>query len=258
MSTRSKASAVQRSTPLRTLARVGYAVDGILYLLIGAIALSTAFGANAKADENGALASIAEQPFGLAALWVIVVGFAGLSIFHVLEAVLEREKWERLANIARAIAYAALGLIAVEVALGHSGSADAPASLSAALLAQPAGVALLLLVALGVFAVGVRNVIKGVTRSFTEDLKMPGAPTRTVILVAGTAGYVAKGIAFATIAVLFAVAALTSNSAEAGGLDKALEKLAQLPFGPIVLGVVALGFIAFGVYCFVRARYAKL
>lgn len=258
MSTRSKATAVKRSTPLQGLARVGYAVDGILYLLIGALAIATVFGASAKTDEHGALARIAAQPFGDAVLWVVAAGFAGLVIFHLLEAALVRQAWDRLASVARALAYAALAFVAVEVALGHSSSGDAPDDFSATLLAQPAGVALLLLVAGAVFAIGAHNLIKGVTHRFTNDLRMPPAPTSRIVIIVGTIGYVSKGVAFATVAVLFGIAALTANSSRAGGLDEALEGLARLPFGGVVLGVVAVGFLAFGVYCFVRARFAKL
>lgn len=258
MTTRSKATAVKRSTPLQGLARVGYAVDGVLFVLIGLIALATIFGRDAKTDEHGALARIAEQPFGLAVLWVMAAGFAGLVVFHLLDAALVRQAWDRLASVARAVAYAALGFVTVEVALGHTSSSDAPSNVSATILAQPAGVALLLLVAGGVIAIGAHNAIKGVSQRFTDDLTMPPQPARRVITVIGTIGYVAKGVAFATVGVLFGVAALRSDSSKAGGLDEALEQLAQLPFGPLVLGVVALGFIAFGLYCFVRARFAKL
>ena len=258
MTTRSKANSVKKSTPLQGLARVGYAVDGVLFVLIGMLAIATIFGRDTKTDEHGALARIAEQPFGVAVLWVMAAGFAGLVVFHLLDAALVRQAWDRLASVARAIAYAALGFVTVEVALGHTSSSDAPSDLSATILAQPAGVALLLLVAAGVVAIGAHNVIKGVSQRFMNDLRMPPPQARRAITVIGTVGYVAKGIAFATVGVLFAVAALQSDSEEAGGLDEALEGLAQLPFGPIVLGVVAIGFIAFGVYCFVRAKYAKL
>lgn len=257
MSTRSKASRVQRSTPLRGLARVGYAVDGVLHILIGALAIATIFGASEKADEHGALARIAAQPFGDAVLWVTAAGFAGLAIFHLLEAFLKREVKDRVSSAFRALAYAALAFVTVEVALGH-GSSDGPDTISAALLAQPAGVALLLLVAAGILAIAVRLVYKGATRKFVDDLRMPPPPADKPIVIVGMAGYIARGIAFATVAVLFAVAAFTTNSSRAGGLDEALEELAQLPFGAVVLGVVALGFIAFGVYCFVRARFARL
>ena len=258
MTTRSRATSVKKSAPLHGLARVGYAVDGVLYVLIGFLAIATIFGASAKTDEHGALARIAENPVGDVVLWIMAAGFAGLAVFHLLEAALVRQAWDRLSSVARAVAYAALAFVTVEVALGHSSSSDAPSDLSATILAQPAGVALLLLVAVGVVGVAAHNVIKGATRRFTDDLRMPPASARRPIAVIGTVGYIAKGIAFATIGVLFAVAALRSDSSKAGGLDEALEQLAQLPFGALVLGVVALGFIAFGLYCFVRARFARL
>lgn len=248
---------MQRSRPLRGVARVGYVVDGILYLLIGGLALATAFGSNTQADQQGALGRIASAPFGMVILWIMVVGFAGLAVLHVASAVLDRDTKERLQSVGRAIAYAALCAVTVGVALGQ-GSSGSPSSFSATLLAQPAGVVLMLVVAAGILALGVRNVVKGVKQKFTDDLRMPTGTTRTAVLVVGTAGYVAKGIAFGTIGALFAAAALTSDAAKAGGLDAALDELASLPFGIVLLAAVALGFIAFGAYSFVRARFARL
>ena len=258
MTTKATASSVQQSRPLQGAARVGYVVDGILYLLIGALAIATVFGANAQADQQGALQRIASVPFGVFLLWVMAVGFAALVVFHVLTAVLERQTKERVESVGRAIGYGALTALTLGVVLGQGSSSGGPSSLSATILAQPAGVVLLLVVAAGIIALGVRNVIKGVKQKFTDDLRMPTGSTRRVVIAVGTVGYVAKGVALGTVGALFAVAALTSDSAKAGGLDAALHELAGLPFGAVLLAAVALGFIAFGVYCFVRARFARL
>ena len=74
----------------------------------------------------------------------------------------------------------------------------------------------------------------------------------------GTVGYVAKGVAIIVVGILFAVAAVKVDPDDSTGLDGALKSLASLPFGMVILIAVGLGLIAYGVYTFVRARYARL
>ncbi|MFL6257903.1 MAG: DUF1206 domain-containing protein, partial [Pyrinomonadaceae bacterium] len=45
---------------------------------------------------------------------------------------------------------------------------------------------------------------------------------------------------------------------EARGLSGALRALEQRPYGPYVLGAVALGLVAYGLYMFVEARYRRM
>ena len=71
-------------------------------------------------------------------------------------------------------------------------------------------------------------------------------------------GYVAKGIAIAVVGVLFVAAAVTADPEKAGGLDAALKSLAALPFGTVILWLVGAGLIIYGVFCFARARYARM
>ncbi|MET1052246.1 MAG: DUF1206 domain-containing protein, partial [Mycetocola sp.] len=109
-----------------------------------------------------------------------------------------------------------------------------------------------------VLAVGVYFVVKGVKKKFLEDITAPGGQTGRTVTRLGQVGYIAKGVAIAVVGILFGVAAFTHDPSEATGLDGALKSLAQLPLGPVILAVVALGLIAYGVYCFARARYARL
>jgi hypothetical protein len=258
------ASAVQDSRPLQVAARVGYAVNGLLHLLIGGIAVGVAAGGGGEADQGGALARLAEAPLGVALLWVVVVGMCGLGLFQLLETVLvrgsDRDAWtERAKEAGKAVAYLAIGSTALRYALGSgSDSSEQTQSLSAQVLAVPGGVVLLLLVAAGVAAVGVYFVVKGVRRRFREDITLPPGAAGTWLERAGVAGYAAKGVAVTVVGVLFAVAALTADPEEATGLDGALHALAALPLGPVVLGAVALGLVIYGLYCVARARYARL
>lgn len=258
------ASTVQNSRAVRTAARVGYAVNGLLHILIGAIAIGVAFGGGGEADQGGALAQLASAPLGAAVLWIVVVGLWGLGLFQVLEAALvrgtDKDAWvERAKEGGKGIAYLAIGFSAFGYASGGGGdSAEQTQSLSAQLLATPGGVVLLVLLAIAVLAIGVYFVVKGVRKKFLDDITRPAAATGQGVETIGVIGYSAKGVAIGVVGILFAVAAFTADAEQASGLDGALKALAELPFGSVILAAVALGLIAYGVYCFVRARFARL
>jgi hypothetical protein len=259
------ADKVQDSTAFRIAARVGYVVLGLLHLLIGVIAIAIATGGGGSADQSGALAQVASAPAGMALLWVIVVALVALAIWQVTEAVVERnpdakKRWEYRAKfVGTAVAYAAIAGTALTVALGgRSDSSQSTRSLSASLLAAPGGVFLLVLVGLVVAVVGVAFVVRGITRAFLKNLSVPGGAAGRGIRIFGTVGYIAKGIAVGVAGILFIVAALTQDPNAASGLDGALRSLAGLPFGQLVLWLVGAGLVVYGLFCFARARYARM
>ena len=248
----------------RLLVRVGYGANGLLHVLIGLLALQVAFGKNASADQAGAFGAIASTPGGVILLWVIVVGTAALALFQLIELILvrggTREAWaERIKFLGKAIVYAAIGIFAATVAMrGSAGAGDGTKSVSARLLALPGGVALLLLAGVVVAGIGIYLIVKGARQKFLADLTRPDGRLRQVTTILGTTGYVAKGLAILIIGVFVGFAALTSDPSKAEGLDGALTSLTELPFGQVLLAAVAAGLVLFGLYCFVRARYAKL
>lgn len=260
----STASRLQDSTVFRTLARAGFAVNGLLHILIGGIALGVAFGGGGEADQGGALGQLAGNPFGAVVLWVIVVGLVALGLFQLVTAATVggsgKDAWaDRAKEGGKGIAYLAVGFTALRFATGGStDSSEQTQSLSAQLLASPGGVILLVIVAIAVLAVGVYFVVKGAKQKFREDLSIPAGTVGRATVGLGVTGYIAKGVAVGVVGILFGVAAFTADPSEATGLDGALTSLAELPFGVVILTAVALGLIAYGVYCFVRARFARL
>ena len=261
------AAKAKNSPALSVLARTGYAVNGILHILIGGIALGVASGAGAGsgADQSGALGALASAPGGVFVLWVIVVGLAALGIWQLLSAALVREPdtTKRAAHIAgelgKAVAYLAIAATALTFALGgSSNSASSTKSFSATLLASPGGVILLVVVGLGVLAIGVVFVVRGVRQSFTDHIRVPAGTAGKAVVALGVVGYVAKGVAVGVVGILFIVAAATADPSQATGLDGALRSMLELPFGGVILVAVGIGVIAYGLYCFARARLAKL
>jgi Domain of Unknown Function (DUF1206) len=244
-------------------ARVGYAVSGVLHLLIAWTALQVAWSGSGKsADESGALQTLAGTALGRLTLWAGVVGFLALGLWQLASGLAARPAkdsslWAaRIKGFAKAVLYLALALTAFSTAKGQPGSSKAQsADFTATLFQHTGGRLLISLIGLAVIAVGGYHMFKGWTRKFLQDLsEHPGTlTTRT-----GVVGYIAKGISLAVVGVLFVAAAAQNLSSKATGLDGALRSLRQQGFGPWLLTAVALGIAAFGVYSFARARYVRV
>ncbi len=261
------AAAAQRSPVFETIARIGYIVLGIVHIVIGWVAISIVMGGGGDdADQGGAMERIREAPLGVLLLWIIALGLLALAIWQIAEAFLEREpdtkkKWGlRIKYVGTAVIYIAIAWTALIYALGgESDSSNSTESFTAGLLGSPGGIFLLVLV--GLLILGNRRrrfIVRGVTRAFEKRLNLPADVTRPGIVTFGMVGYIAKGIAIAVTGVLFIVAAFTHDPEAAGGLDDALHALAALPFGPVILWIVGVGLIIYGIFCFARARYAKM
>jgi hypothetical protein len=266
MTTAKNAARTATESPaFRTIARIGYVVLGVLHIVIGAIAISVAMGGGGEADQGGAMEAIRDSPAGVVLLWAIVIGLVALAAWQIAEAFLARDadakkKWgHRVKFAGTAVVYLAIAFTALVYALGgQSDSSQSSQGLSAQLMATTGGLILLVLIGLIVLAIGIAFVVRGFTRAFEKHLELPAGAVRTGIVTFGVVGYVAKGVAVAVTGVLFVVAAFTHDPEKAGGLDGALHTLAELPFGPVILWVVAAGLIIYGLFCFARARYARM
>jgi Domain of Unknown Function (DUF1206) len=255
---------------LEAVARVGLVAYGVLHLLIGWLAVQLARGSSrTDADQTGALQAVAGTPGGTVLLWSIGAGMLALALWQGGEVLLwwrgllDREHRLRTAVVcakclAKAAVYAVLGGTALLFALGLEYQADDRLrELTGETLELPGGTALVLAVAAGVVAVGLYTLVRGLTGGFMRDIDLPAAPDRwePLIEAVGRVGYVAKGIAFGLVGVLLWQAATTADVSTATGLDGAMTAIASVDAGPWLLGAVAAGFAAFGVYALARARY---
>jgi len=251
-------------------ARAGYAVSGVLHVLIGVLALRVAFGSGGEqADQSGALAAIASTPFGGLVLWFSVLAFLALGAWQVAKAIdggsptgarSESSAGDRAKAIGRAVVYLALAFAAFSFARGGgTSSSQQTADMTAKLMSAPGGRVLVAAVGLAIVVVGGYHVYKGWKKKFLEDLhRLPSGTAGPVVRRLGVAGYVLKGVALAIVGVLFVTAAVEANPSKATGLDGALHTLRDQPAGVALLVIVALGFVAYGIYSFVRARYGRI
>ncbi len=263
-------------------ARAGFAVSGVLHLLIGYLIVRIALGSGSAgqsgsgqsgADQSGALATLGQQTGGAILLWAVAVGLAALGLWRVAEAIVgakpgegagthrdDTPAWKRGKSIALALVNFSIALSAVRYATGSGQqSSEQNAGLSAQMMSSGWGKAVLIAVGLGVIGVGGYHVYKGVTQRFFKDLRVgPHTEHGTAITALGVVGYTAKGLALAGAGVLVIVATLQADPAKATGLDAAVKTLGQAPFGRILLLFAAAGIAAFGAYSFVRARHGRM
>ena len=113
----------------------------------------------------------------------------------------------------------------------------------------------LVVAGLVIIGVGIYHVYKGVTRAFFDDLTID---ENAAVQITGIVGYTAKGIVLAGAGILVIVAAVTADPSKATGIDGAMKTVAGWPAGQFLLVIAALGLAAYGIYCFVMARYARM
>lgn len=156
--------------------------------------------------------------------------------------------------------YAAIGVTFGQFAVGGSSdSSSTMSSLSSTLMANPVGAALLLVVGVGVLGVAGYFAYSGATRHFRKKLTaLPAGGAGQGIVALGTFGYIAKGFALGVVGLLIIISTITNDPEESTGLDGALKALREQPFGVWLLGAVALGLMAYGVFMVIRSRYQRL
>jgi hypothetical protein len=161
--------------------------------------------------------------------------------------------------VARGAFYAFLCYTTVAILLGsHSDSSEKQHT--EAVLDWTGGRWVVGAIGLGVLGWGLGSAYRGITQSFKDDLhteRMSETGRRWTIR-AGVVGYLARAVVFVLIGVFLIRAALEYDPDEAVGLDGALQKLAQQTFGPLLLGIVAAGLVAYGLFYLVRAVYREV
>jgi hypothetical protein len=258
------------SRPVRILGRIGIAAHAVVYLLIAYLAMRIAFGGGGgkSTDKNGALQTLAEQPGGKIALWIVALGLLAFVIWQLAEAAFgyryvrdkKKRTLKRVASAGEGIVFGAIGVTAAKMATGSSAGGRAKnETFTAKVLALPAGQVLVALAGLAVIAVAAFVVYRGVTKRFTEDLDLAGASPseRKAAIRLGQVGYPALGAAYVLVGLLIVVAAVQYDPNKATGLDVALKTLAGQPYGQIMLTVIAAGLAAYGLYGLLDARFRR-
>ncbi|RZJ97275.1 MAG: DUF1206 domain-containing protein [Brevundimonas sp.] len=256
---------------LEGIARFGYGARGFVYASVGVLTLLAAMRLQADpVGTRGAAGWLAEQPLGR--VWLVLLG-AGLWAFVVwrgLQAVFDADRegtslraW--LVRAGQAISGMFYGVLAagvfelldeIEPRMAAEDVAENQQK-AAMILALPFGDMLLVTLGLVIGAVGVSNIVRGVSADFGQTLACSERLCRRFSLMART-GYVARGVAYLPLAVLVTLAGWHARSSEVGDFGSSLDALRQQPGGPVMLGATAIGLILFGAFAFVEARYRKI
>lgn len=260
------------SPVMEALTRIGYGVRGLIYITIGLLALGVALGKGGSlTNQQGAIAAIGAQPAGIVLLWVILIGLVSYTLWGVIRAVMDPlHKGHDLKGLIirggfllSAASYALLipstyGFISGAGSSASNG-AQTQQSLSA-ILATPAGKIVLVLIGLVVIAGGVVQILAGVNSKFDQQFKTYTMNAREVRWATqlGRFGTVIRGLILALIGVLVCLAAFQSNSSQGIGIDSVLTALMRQPYGSWILGIVAVGLMAFGAYSVLGAVWFRL
>lgn len=253
------------------LARLGYIAKGIVYAIVGVLAVQAAFGIGGQTtDTKGALGTIAAQPFGTFLLVLLTIGLIGYVIWRFIQAIQDPEhKGDKAKDWARRLGYGISGLVYASLALsamkliagsGGGSSSNSTQDWTARLLSQPFGQWLVGTVGAFIIGLGFYQFYRAYKAKFRQQLKLremsPAEETWAIRI--GRFGTAARGVVFVIIGFFLIQAALHSNPKEARGLDGALQTLAQQPYGPWLLGIVALGLVAYAIHMWVQARYRRI
>lgn len=249
--------------------RTGFVGYGLLHLAVAWLAIQIALGhSSTRADQTGAFRLLEQQPAGHALLIIIVIGLFAMALWQLMLAAVghreqtgKRRVFERVASLGRVLIYAFLAWTALRVLQGSAqSSASTQEKATAGMLGSTGGRAVIVLAGLVILGVGIGMIVYGAKRKFESKLMLGqlNRPTRVGVVRMGQFGYIARGVAFGIVGYLMVQAALSDNASRSRGLDGALRTLAGEPLGGVLLAIVAIGFAAFGVYCFFQAKYRRI
>lgn len=253
------------------LMRLGYVVRGVLYAVVGILALRIAArqGGGAATDLTGGLRFLIGNPFGKLILLVVIVGLAAYSVWGFIRAIFDplhrgsdaSGYAARFGFLTSALSYAAIVLFALQLLLGSGASSgDSTQKSIASLLNHPAGGWLAILVGLVALGVGIGEFVEAVRAPFKADFKgSEMTPSQMQAAVAlGRYGVFARGVTFLVIGWSVVQAGIHHDPSQAQGFGGAFLFLLAHPFGHLLLGIVALGFVALGLFSLACARWIRL
>lgn len=256
----------------QVLGRAGWVAKGVVYILIGLVALNIALDRGKGGEEasgTGAVAKLADRSFGKALIAVLGIGLALYVLWRLFTALLPGD-WtgkallERVGYLVSAVVYASLALTVLQIMQSGTGTDSnqedqAVSSGVNALLDNSAGRVLVGIIGVVVLAVALAFAHKAYSKSFQDDLSLPSdARERQALLRSGEVGWAARGASMALVGFFLIRSAVTYDVSEAGGIDGSLRQFTQYRWGQVLVGLIAVGFAAYGVFCVISARHQRL
>lgn len=248
-------------------ARAGFAVSGLLHVLVGIIAVRLAFGDSKDAEQSGAMAQLAAQPAGYALVWIGSAACLALGLWQISEVFFGYRRAPARTKLGKKLSAAGQGIVFLALALGFGSfalgnrkdSSESTSDATAGIMSMPFGPALLLLIGAGIAVTGIVFAARGILKSFAKQLSLPASKAlRQATVVLGVLGYVAKGVALFLVGLLVIVATVQADPEESTGLDGALKALRSQPFGVYALVFIGVGLGCYGLFQIAKSRLAKM
>ena len=260
---------------VENMVRLGYMVRGMVYGMIGLLALQVAMGGGgALTDPQGAIATMGRTPLGGILLYVVLAGLVGYGLWGLIRAIADplhkgtdaKGIGERIGFAISGISYLALGLITLNLITGQATAAQNGAQTAQAqqavgtILSKPWGVWVVGAVALAITSAGLLQIYQSTRPDFIRQYQ-PYALSgnqRKWITNLGRFGVAARGLVFTLIGFFLFLAAYQNDPGRAQGIGGVLTSLLHQPYGPWLLALVALGLIAFGIYSALSGLWLRL
>ena len=256
---------------LELLARTGFLVKGVLYMVVGALALQVAARLGGRVTgTRGVFTVVLAQPFGHTLLLVAAIGLFGYAAWRIIQGLLDtghrgrgmKGLALRVSYVARGAVHAMVGLQALRLYRGLGGSRTTERDVAAEAFAWPFGDWLVMLAGLGLIAFAVKQVHSAITGKLERDLNVAGLrrDAGEWAVHVSRFGVAARAVVFALLGWGLAVAGWFRDVSEVGGTATSLRTLAAQPgsLGRWLLAVTAAGFIAYGFYQIIHARYLRI
>ncbi len=261
-----------RRTGTVAAARAGLVARGVIYLLVGVLALRIAHGSSGEqADRGGAVQELAEKPFGQVLVWAVGIGLICMALWRLSEVVFGsagpdgRKKRKRLLSAVRFVFYSVVAGSVIAFAAGERGSGagstdEQSKDITARVLDWPGGQVLLIVAGAALAGTGVWIGVRAAMRAYRDNLNLlqMSAGTRNAVDVLGVGGGICRGLLFAVAGGFAIQAAATYDPGQAKGLDDTLRSFADTPAGTWLLTAVAVGLVMFGLFSFAMARWRKV
>jgi hypothetical protein len=252
------------------VARFGLAAQGISFGLVAVLAIELALGVGGKTtDREGALQALAASGLGRIIVLVLAFGFGSYALWRVAQVFLGhdleerggRKKWgKRLSSLGKAAIYGALCWAAFSIVLGGPSGSDKEQRGTKGVLGWPAGRWIVGAIALAIAGAALWNFYRAISGKYKDSLKteqMSSSELKWTTRIAFV-GVLARTVVFGLISWFFFKAAAEYDADKARGLDGALRKLADAPYGTALLSIVAAGLFAYGLFCLIQARYREV
>jgi hypothetical protein len=257
---------------IEPVARIGYGAKGVVYCLIGMIAVMVAVGLRERvADQRGVMKTLLAQPFGKVMLLAMTVGLSCYTLWYFVQAILDPEgaghDWKgaakRVGQLGKGMVHAGLVLAILRLMIGlrSDESTDARArDWTAWVMGFPAGIWMVAGIGVGVLGYGFFQIWRAWKISLDEQLELArfGRVGHAVVIWLSRFGLFARAVLFGTMGIFLIVAAMRADPREARGVAAAMKALEEQRYGPVILGAVAMGLFAYGVYQFLRAKYRRI